>query len=207
MSFGGTVFAMIQSLRANARPKHHAFQSWEKSDRLIFKNKYKLVSKQVSPEKLKQVKAKFKKEIEKEQKRSLRITIATIVIFIPLVSFAIFQFFFNNSQKNYNPYISQKDKQITTEINTDQINYLLNSGYDWLNQKHYKNAKFQFNRVLESNPKNKAALFGLTASYVYECQTDKTNYYKATKMLEDYISKFGSDASTDTLNAILKNVN
>jgi succinate dehydrogenase hydrophobic anchor subunit len=114
MSFGGSVFAMIQSLRANARPKHHAYQSWEKSDRLIFKNKYKLVSKQVSPEKLKQVKAKYKKEIEKEQKRYLTITIATIVILIPLVTFAIFQFFFSNSQKNYHPYVSQKDKQVTT---------------------------------------------------------------------------------------------
>ena len=39
MSFGGSVLAMIQSLRANARPKHHAYQKWEEGDKRIFKNK------------------------------------------------------------------------------------------------------------------------------------------------------------------------
>ncbi|MDX8340625.1 hypothetical protein SLH46_15615 [Draconibacterium sp. IB214405] len=203
MGFGGSVLAMIQSLRANARPKHHAYQDWEKADKRIFKNKYKLVSKQVSPEKLAQLKTKYRKEIEKDQKRTLILTILSIVIIIPLITFGIFQFFFSNSQNNYRPYVSEAEKQ-KTEITIEQINYLLDSGYDWLNKSHYKNARYQFNRVLEVIPTNKDALFGMTASYVYECQKEHTNCERATELLQNYISKFGSDTKTDHLSTILK---
>ncbi|WP_372651131.1 hypothetical protein [Draconibacterium sp.] len=206
MSFGGSVLAMIQSLRANARPKHHAYQKWEEGDKRIFKNKYKLVSKQVSPEELTRLKTKYRKEIEKDQKATLVLTIFSLVIMIPLITFGIFQFFFSISQKNYHPYVSEEEKQ-KTEITSGQINYLLDSGYEWLNKSHYKNARFQFNRVLKINPQNKYALFGMAASYVYECQKEHTNCEKAKELLQDYISKFGSDSKTDHLSTILTSSN
>jgi hypothetical protein len=206
MGFGGSVLAMIQSLRANARPKHHAYQDWDKSEKRIFKNKYKLVSKQVSPEKLARLKTKYRKEIERDQKRTQALTILSLVIIIPLLTFGSFQFFFSNSQKNYHPYVSEIEKQ-KTEITTEQINYLLDSGYEWLNKGHYKNARFQFNRILEVNPSNKDALFGMTASYIYECQKKQTNCEKAKTSLQDYISKFGNDTKTDHLSTILKSIN
>lgn len=206
MGFGGSVLAMIQSLRANARPKHHAYQDWDKSEKRIFKNKYKLVSKQVSPEKLARLKTKYRKEIERDQKRTQALTILSLVIIIPLLTFGSFQFFFSNSQKNYHPYVSEIEKQ-KTEITTEQINYLLDSGYEWLNKGHYKNARFQFNRILEVNPSNKDALFGMTASYIYECQKKQTNCEKAKTSLQDYISKFGNDTKTDHLSTKLKSIN
>ena len=207
MGFGGSVLAMIQSLRANARPKHHAYQDWDKGEKRIFKNKYKLISKQVSPEKLARLKAKYRKEIERDQKRTQALTVLSLVIIIPLITFGIFQFFFNNSLKNYHPYVSETEKAKTAEITIEQINYLLDSGYEWLNKGHYKNARFQFNRVLESNPRNKAALFGMVASYVYECQKENTNCKKANELLQDYITKFGNDTSTDHLSTILNSNN
>ena len=206
MGFGGSVLAMIQSLRANARPKHHAYQVWDKSEKRIFKNKYKLVSKQVSPEKLARLKAKYRKKIERDQKRTQTITIVSLIIIIPMITFGIFQFFFSNSQRNYHPYVSEAEKQ-RTEITPEQINYLLHSGYEWLNKSHYKNARFQFNRVLEVNPGNKDALFGMAASYVYECQKEHTNCEKAKNLLQDYISKFGNDTKTDHLSTILNSSN
>ncbi|WP_297099041.1 hypothetical protein [uncultured Draconibacterium sp.] len=206
MGFGGSVLAMIQSLRANARPKHHAYQDWDKGEKRIFKNKYKLVSKQVSPEKLAQLKAKYRKKIERDQKRTQTITIVSLIIIIPLITFGIFQFFFSNSQRNYHPYVSEVEKQ-KTEITIEQINYLLDSGYEWLNKSHYKNARFQFNRVLEVNPGNKDALFGMAASYIYECQKEHTNCEKAKTSLQDYISNFGSDTKTDHLSTILNSSN
>ncbi|WP_319269443.1 hypothetical protein [uncultured Draconibacterium sp.] len=207
MGFGGSVLAMIQSLRANARPKHHAYQDWDKSEKRIFKNKYKLISKQVSPEKLARLKAKYRKEIERDQKRTQALTVLSLVIIIPLITFGIFQFFFSNSQKNYHPYVSKTEKAKTAEITIEQINYLLDSGYEWLNKGHYKNARFQFNRVLEVNPVNKDALFGMAASYVYECQQENTNCEKAKILLQDYNSKFGSETKTEHLSTILNSSN
>ena len=36
MSFGGSVLAMIQSLRANARPKHKAYHDWTKTENRLY---------------------------------------------------------------------------------------------------------------------------------------------------------------------------
>ena len=52
MSFGGSVLAMIQSLRANARPKHKAYQNRNKTEELRFQAYKELWTKKVSPEEL-----------------------------------------------------------------------------------------------------------------------------------------------------------
>lgn len=201
MGFGGSVFAMIQSLRANARPKHKAFQNWTKTENRIYQTNRKLFAKKVSPEKLAEIKENNKKEIEIEQNRSLIIKTATILVLIPLIVLVVFHFFFKTTQENYRPYQAE---HVETESVTKQIKDLLNSGYEWLNKNHYKNARFQFKRVLEIHPNNKAAIYGLTASYVYECQIDKTNCDKAQQLIKSYVSKFEEDTSIKYLEDMLE---
>lgn len=204
MSFGGSVLAMIQSLRANARPKHHAFQGWKKAEARQFHSNIKPKYKEISPEKLQQIIKSNKKKIDREQQRSLFIKLFVLIVLLLLAAFTVFQFFFNTSQINHHPYQpSLENEEILSD--TEQINYLLNSGYEWLNKNHYKNARFQFNRVLESQPENKTAYYGLTASYVYECKIDRTGCEKARQLLGTYISKFGEDSSTSLLKDMLDN--
>jgi len=198
MGFGGSVLAMIQSLRANARPKHKAYQDWEKAENRRFHSDRKLVDKKVSQEKLLQIKTTNKKKIDREQKRNLIIKLLTLIVLIPLIIFAVFQFFFHHGELNYHPYQSQVE-QHEEVLDNEQINYLLNSGFEWLNKNHYKNARFQFNRVLEVQPDNKYANYGLTATYVYECRIDGTNCTKAHNLLDNYITKNGKDQSVERL--------
>ena len=202
MSFGGSVLAMIQSLRANARPKHRVYDALEKAEERRFGVNKKLWSKSVSPEELARIKAKFKKKITTEQHRSTIITIFSVIILIPLILFTGFEFFFNAGQKQ-----EQARQTVLAEekIDLEQINYLLNSGYEWLNKKHYKNARFQFNRVLELQPENKTAKYGMAASYVYQCEIDSSGCDEAEKLLNAYIEDYGEDDSTDLLKEMLAN--
>lgn len=201
MGFGGTVLAMIQSLRANARPKHKAFQNWRKRDNQSFNFNKKLKFKTVSEDELKIIVAKNNAEIKKEQKlKNIKVFLSFIVL-IPLSVFIVFYLFFKPALSNHQPY--QPPHEETN--NLEQVNYLLNSGYEWLNKNHYKNARFQFNRVLEINSKSKNAFYGLTASYIYECVLDSTSCEKAQKLLSEYNFRFGNDTSIEYLEELLIN--
>lgn len=199
MGFGGSVLAMIQSLRMNARPKHRVYEEFEKADKRVFHTHGELVDKKVAPEELERIKRLNKQKIEKEQKRNLIFLAISVVVLIPLIALAGFEFFFRESPIN-----TLEQQTVTEDPVTEQINYLLNSGYEWLNKNHYKNARFQFNRVLEVQPNNQSANYGLAATYVYECKIDSTNCEKASKMLNEYISKNGANSSTDYLKEMLE---
>lgn len=201
MSFGGTVQAMIQSLKANARPKRKAFKDWDKSEEQIFQENKELKFKTVSKEELKRIKTKNRIEIGKDQKRSFVRIILIVIVLVPTIVFVFFQFFFKTGQSNYQHYQPPLQEDSNT---SQQIDYLLNSGYEWLNKNHYKNARYQFNRVLEIHPENKTANYGFTASFVYECNISNSNCQKATEMLNNYVAKFGSDTSTEFLKEMLK---
>lgn len=200
MSFGGSVLAMIQSLRANARPRHSVFEDLENAEKRIYHTNRKLVDKQVSPEELERIKLKLKRNIEKERKKSLIIVPVIIILMIPILGFIGYRFLFDTRVAQI-PAFHQPSPE---KIEADQINYLLNSGFEWLQKNHYKNARFQFNRVLESEPENNLAIYGLTASYVFECKIDHSNCEEARKMLSIYISKNGENESSDYLNEMLQ---
>lgn len=193
---------MIQSLRANARPKHKAFQHWQKQEENILHQHQKFAFKTVSADVLGKIKAKNKIEIEREQRRSsIKIGLITF-LFVPLIAFFIFNFFFQTTQKTQLPPTNKTEKE---SINNEQVNYLLNSGYEWLNKNHYKNARFQFNRVLQANPEDEYAMYGITASYVYECKTDNQNCDEAEERLAEFRNKFGSNVSVEYLTGIFEN--
>lgn len=201
MSFGGTVLAMIQSLKANARPKHNAFQDWKKADGRIIHTDRRIILKSVSPEELEQVKEKIRKNRIAEKNRNLIKIVLIIAFLVPFLGFVTYQVFFTSFHANINPYRPTQENPVNT---TEQITYLLNSGYEWLNKNHYRNARFQFKRVLEIQPNNKTASYGLVATYVYECKIDDSNCEEAKTMLEAYILKNGIDQSTEFLSDMLE---
>ncbi|MCE4563035.1 hypothetical protein INQ51_01810 [Maribellus sp. CM-23] len=202
MSFGGSVLAMIQSLRANARPKHKAYQDWTKTENRRYSSSPQVFFKKVSAEKLAEIKAKNREETEREQRRSYwKITLSLLVI-VPVVTLFLFEFFFQPDRINRNP---ARSKTVEATLSAEQIDYLLNSGYSWLNKNHYKNARFQFERVLEVQPRNKIAVYGMAASFVYECKKERQKCDEAQKRLDEYIRKYGEDSTTDYLKLMLGN--
>ncbi len=202
MSFGGSVLAMIQSLRANARPKHKAYQDWTKTENRRYSNNPQVFFKKVSAEKMAEIKAKNREETEREQRRSYWKVTLSLLLIVPVVTLVLFEFFFQPDRINRNP---SSPKTAEATLSAEQIDYLLTSGYSWLNKNHYKNARFQFERVLEVQPRNKIAVYGMAASFVYECNKDRQQCDEAQKRLDEYIRKYGEDSTTDHLKLMLGN--
>ena len=135
-------------------PSRKLIKAGIKQKNYVFKLIKNYGQKKVSPEELERIKTKFRKEIEIEQRRTIIVTILSVVIFVPLILFVGFNLFFNTAQK-------QETEVSEKTVDLEQINYLLNSGYEWINKKHYKNARYQFKRVLELQPENKTARYGM----------------------------------------------
>ncbi len=192
---------MIQSLRANARPKHKAYGSWEKNEKQNFTGHQELEFKPVSKSKYERYKKRRRAKLAKEQK--LLFWERTVVIVILVSVIVALGFYFFSKHFNTSKQIAPIKKENIIDI--EQMNYLLNSGYEWLDKNHYRNARFQFNRVLEMNAESKTGFYGLTASYVYECVLDSSNCEKATIKINEYISKYGRDKSIIYLENILQN--
>ncbi|MFV0269031.1 MAG: hypothetical protein ACK5HT_18045 [Draconibacterium sp.] len=125
MSFGGSVLAMIQSLRANARPKHKAYQDWTKTENRRYSGNPQVSFKKVSAEKLAEIKAKNREETEREQRRSYwKITLSLLLI-IPVVTLVLFEFFFQPDRINRNP---ARSKTVEAALSAEQIDYLYGCG-------------------------------------------------------------------------------
>ncbi|MFV0592390.1 MAG: hypothetical protein ACK5M7_13470 [Draconibacterium sp.] len=94
MGFGGSVLAMIQSLRANARPKHKAYQDWTKTEKRRYSNNPQVFFKKVSAEQLAEIKAQNRLETERERRKGYQAFALSLLIIVPLVSFVCWSSFF-----------------------------------------------------------------------------------------------------------------
>ncbi|MFV0592391.1 MAG: hypothetical protein ACK5M7_13475 [Draconibacterium sp.] len=56
---------------------------------------------------------------------------------------------------------------------------------------------------MEVQPQNKIAVYGMAATFVYECKNEGQNCEVAHKKLTEYIKKYGEDSSTDYLKLML----
>ncbi|WP_139958839.1 hypothetical protein [Flavicella sediminum] len=84
MSFGGSVAAMITSIKNNARTKR---KSYFERDHSVSKQQTKLdklLQKKASPKQLKAIKDKI---IQENNKRNLRIILSTLIILITIYFF------------------------------------------------------------------------------------------------------------------------
>lgn len=90
MGFGGSMSAMIQSIKGNnalRKSRREKYKSYKKNGTTV--NNEKLEFKQVSENELKIINAKNLKRIEKEEQRRL-LTFAGIIILIIVVVYFLF---------------------------------------------------------------------------------------------------------------------
>lgn len=90
MSFGGSVQAMITSLKNNARPKKKAF-STIKNYYPILKNTEKLKQKNISDEQLQKIKNKIRQNAKVEHRNDF-IRLSVIILVLTLILYLVFNF-------------------------------------------------------------------------------------------------------------------
>lgn len=196
LPWGGSVLAMIISLKNNARPKRRPFKEKLERDRLVYKSHYALKFKKVSKGKLELINAKYRKSIEREDTRKLIIVSAIMAFFS--VAFLIGGIKYNNYVKTENAkYAAQRrnNNKIREAAKTaapdEKFDYLFSSAKNYLSKQHYSYAKYQFHEALLIKPNDYNANLGLVASYVYACLQYDVDCSKAEGYLIQALGKFG----------------
>jgi hypothetical protein len=180
MGFGGSVLAMILTLKNNARPKRKAFEAVKDFDKNQVHWKTRLKFKTLPKDQLNDLKDKIREDARRKRYKQ---TIISVILFSTVLIFGIY--FINNFIEKQNLIIeaNSEQKKNYNKDRSEKYLYYLNDGYKWLGEEHYKNAKFQFNQANEIFPEDYRTKIALTTAFVYDCMATNTDCIKAQALL------------------------
>ena len=138
-------------------------------------------SKKLSKKELKKYKEKTVRSRTKDELYYALIAYASAAILIVL-----FIYIATKTSEQEQTFIA-KEKVINYEENIEKYNYLISSGDDWLKQRKYHNAAFQYRLALELFPNDSIAVFRLTSAYDLNCEINQKNCGESDKLLENYV--------------------
>lgn len=172
MSFGGSVMAMITSLKNNARPKRRyedRFDTRKVHSKTLFKEK------QISQQELEKIKAIIRSKLIHQSKTKL---IASLIITFLVASVFLVGLFILSGKtkiiiKTANEDLKQKEL-IKEEERNQRLANLTDRGELLLSEGDYEGAKNVFNKAYIIDNKNESTLLGTVKTYLLDClQNDK----------------------------------
>lgn len=195
MSFGGSVLAMIITLKNNARHRRKAFEYSDEKSKSI-RTHLKLSYKSVSSEKLASIKKKIRKESDKEDRRSLFRTMAVLALLSILLVGSTTYYFYYLQEKNSALYAKQElqrknARKDAIASSQKDVNYFLANGKHYLGKSDYNRAKQLYTKAFELEPEDHDVLRGLTAAYIYDCQFNNIGCQSAKRLLNLYYDTYG----------------
>lgn len=205
MSFGGTVQAMIISLKNNARKRRKAFENWKDGKDIIHKQNKKLVFKKVSDTELDKIKIEISKNAKKERANQIILFFLLII-----VSGIIIYIFINKYNEKLRKQELEKQKKYDKELiekyqeKEDRIIYHLNIGYEYLNKGELFKAKKQFNNAYNIDDSDFKTLYALAKAFIIDCSENSFDCEGANKVLQILKKKFGNKEETLELENLLK---
>lgn len=198
MSWGGSVQAMITSLRNNKNllPKRKS---------LYDKDKLKNVNYTISEGLNCDIEATEEQLLEirtRIQKRNKLKKIINSVIISVAVLIALYLSYLN-SQKQV---IIQTPKVETETKTTEQVylNYI-KYGDTWLEDKKWKAAIHNFQKAVELAPNDYHSQYRLALAFAYHCANENSNCNEGNQLLNELISNFGSNSDIEYLKGIIVN--
>lgn len=204
MSFGGSVLAMIMSIKDNARLKTNVHEKWKTDKNYRYRKHKSLEFKKVSKEELAVIIAKNRKKAKRER---LTQTILTISLFVSILY--IGSKFFTNKGENIIEAIQRRKqeqidafnrkKELERRKEEEQLLFLLNDGYKWLNKRHYKNAQKQFYKAYEFKPNDFRVKLANATVYVYQCIETQKNCHIAERLLLELKDDFSNKTEVKEL--------
>ncbi len=189
MSFGGSVSAMITSLKNNARPKR-SFQGRFNHEHGAFKTA--ITSKDISQAELKQIKSDFRKRIKTEQRQQVfKISIICSLITIFLVAGIII------ASKTYKISISAanqatKEKELKKESDRNLVILeFISKGNSAISRQDYTNAKFFINKAYVTDNNSKIALLNNAKVYILDCLENDSECELCKYYVDLSVERFG----------------
>ncbi len=205
MIFGGSIQAMIISIKNNARPKKNIFRSRKKDHVNLHSEESNLEYKIVSEAELKQIKKKIRANARKENRR-LKICVFLISIPILIAIYFVIQNRIDNfhEEKKIETIAEQKAITEIQQAKEKKISYLLNDGTKWLNKGHYKNAKTQYYKAYQIESEDYRINFANAKAYVLDCIENDTRCITAERLVKGLKEKFGDKPEILDLEQLLE---
>lgn len=205
MGFGGSVQAMIISLKNNARKKKIAFSNWKEDKNIFhFKNR-SLIYKTLPKEELDQLKKEIRTKAAKENER-LIISVTIICIPILFLIYFMVQNRIDNFQKEQRIEAIKKQKKIDEiiEVKEKRILHFLEDGARWLNKGHYKNAKTQFYNAYKIESEDYRINYANAKVYVLDCIENDVGCNTANRIVIGMKEKYGNTSEIVELELLLE---
>ncbi|MGB0888579.1 MAG: hypothetical protein ACPGSL_10685 [Vicingaceae bacterium] len=196
MSWGGSVAAMIQSLKNNKALLGKRYTYFDaKKDYLIAYKGLEISNRRATPEQLKAIKALIRKQKKAER---LRVTIALCII-SPFIIFGTYKFI-----KSLDSEVAQHEV-VVKKKNVDKYLFHIDDGDYMLSKGKWNNAIFQYTRASEIFPNEYDAQYRLALAYSYKCKYTGDACGRSDSLVNRLLEHFPDNEEVKTLRISLDN--
>lgn len=167
MSFGGSVAAMVTSLKNNARPKRR-FEDRFNTHKIELRHAIK--DKNLPKIELEKIKLGIRIKLT-QQRRKRRITSAIIIVLLSLILLSFISLISGKYNVNFpvaNKELKQKEKNKESIRNDNKAQYIV-LGEVAINNGNYSLAKSYFNKAYIVNSKDREVIISTIKVYVLDC--------------------------------------
>jgi hypothetical protein len=197
MGWGGSVQAMITSLRNNKNllPKRKSLYEKDKRKNINYSISEGLNCDIVATE---EQLLEIRTRIQKRNKRKKILNSLIITISVMVVLYLSYL----NSQKE----VLIQSPEIETIINEQEVylNYI-KYGDTWVEDKKWKAAIYSYQKAVDLAPDDYYAQYRLALAFSYHCAYEKFNCEEGIQLLNELITKFGSNQDLEYLLGIIDN--
>jgi hypothetical protein len=196
MGWGGSVQSMITSLRNNKNllPKRKSLYEKDKRKNIKYSISDGLnCNIEATEEQLLEIRTRI-------QKRNKRKRIINTLI-ISISAMFVLYFSYLNSSKEV---IIQTTVPETVDDEEVYLNYI-KYGNTWLDDKKWKAAVYNYQKAVDLAPNDYHAQYRLALAYSYYCSNENLKCEEGSLLLNELITKFGSNSDLEYLFGIIDN--
>lgn len=181
MSWGGSVAAMIQSLKANKALLGKRYTYFDaKKDYLRATKGMKITYQKATKEELRQVKEKIRKQKKTERRR---VTIV-LCLMAPLIIFGTIK-----ATGLFTKDVT-KEKVVIKKEDVKKYQYHIKEGDYRISKAEWNNAIFQYSRASEIFPKEYDVQYRLALAYTYKCQHTNEECAKGDSLVHTLLARY-----------------
>jgi len=196
MSFGGSVAAMIATLKNNKMMLGERYTYFDAKKSYLRATKgMKITYRKATKEEL----ALVRKKIKQQRKQAQIVAVVILSMVIPIVFFGAYKFIVSLNESH------KLNEQIITKEHTKKYQFFISDGDLMFQKRKWNNAIFQYTRALEVFPNEFDAQYRLAQAYTYKCQLENEGCFKADSLVDRLITHFPNDENIKKLKTVIRN--
>ena len=182
MSYGGSVAAMLLSLRNNSAlaSKTKGVNRLKEQLNNASSPQRALYQNEVDPQKLKRIQKEIIERFRAERRRNNLIIGSIFILLLAFLVGSVWSLLFVSApHKEMDITLQHQIDQENEIAKTNRLNFFIEDGYKWLDKNNFTNAIYQFELAVNEFPNSHDAHIGLIKALLKQCEIEKVNCEKA----------------------------